>query len=102
MGLLTEDGDGSCQTRPSIKRNVCLRCLFVLPKYACFVNETGADRRDCLRKQGYSVRGRPIMSPKLTFRGERMSAIVGMSSTESLDYIDLGKTRLKLMSYSSL
>ena len=102
VGLLTEEEDGSCQTRPTIKRNVRLRCLFVSPKYACFVDEGGADRRDCLRKQGYSVRGRPIMSPKLTFCGERVSAIMGMSSTESLDYVDLGKTRLKLMSSSSL
>ena len=60
-------------------------CLYD-PSMLVFVDETGADRRDCLRKHGYSVRGKPIISQKLTFRGERVSAIVGMTSTEILDY----------------
>ena len=60
-------------------------CLYH-PSLLVFVDESGVDRRDSLRKHGYSVRGRPIMSQKLTFRGERVSAIVGMSSTEILDY----------------
>ena len=30
-----------------------------------FVDETGADRRNCLRQFGYSIRGRPEVSQKL-------------------------------------
>ena len=34
-----------------------------------FVDETGADRRNCLRRFGYSLRGRPAVSKKLLVRG---------------------------------
>ncbi|XP_065908973.1 uncharacterized protein [Dysidea avara] len=51
-----------------------------------FVDETGTDMRDSLRKYGYSVRGKPITSHKLTCRGQRVSAIVAMTTTGILDY----------------
>lgn len=65
-----------------------------------WVDETGSDRRDQLRKFGYSVRGLPATCKRLLTRGTRVSAIVGMSSdgveayelsigsTDSIKFID--------------
>ena len=40
-----------------------------------FVDETGADRRDSLRKFGYSLRGKCTRAQKLVARGRHVSAI---------------------------
>ena len=40
-----------------------------------FVDETGSDCRDALRKYGYSLRGRPQRSCSLLARGERITAM---------------------------
>ncbi|MBA4719389.1 MAG: IS630 family transposase [Nitrosopumilus sp.] len=45
-----------------------------------WVDETGSDRRDQLRKFGYSVRGLPAVSKHFLTRGTRISAIVAMSA----------------------
>ena len=45
-----------------------------------WVDETGSDRRDQLRKFGYAMRGQPATCKRLLVRGVRISAIVGMSS----------------------
>ena len=37
-----------------------------------FIDETGADRRNCIRKYGYSM---PLKTHRLLVRGERVSAI---------------------------
>ena len=50
-----------------------------------FVDETGADRRSCLRKYGYSLRGRPACKNTLHFRGKRVSAISCMSVEGIID-----------------
>ena len=50
-----------------------------------FIDETGADRRNMLRKQGYSVRGKPPQNHSLLVRGERVSAIACMSAMGILD-----------------
>ena len=42
--------------------------------------------RDSLRKYGYSVRGRPAISQKLSFRGQRLSAMVVMTNSGILNY----------------
>lgn len=49
------------------------------PRYFAFVDETGADGRDRLRKYGYSLRGKPAVSNKLFFRGQRVNAIASIS-----------------------
>ena len=56
------------------------------PSMLVFVDETGTDMRDNLRKYGYSARGKPIVSHKLPLHGQRVSAIVAMTSTGILDY----------------
>lgn len=55
------------------------------PEMLVFVDETGADRRDCMRRFGYSLRGRPAISHKLLVRGPQVSAIAAMSCDRVLD-----------------
>ena len=44
-----------------------------------FVDETGTDRKDTLRKYGYSLRGKLLKAQRLLVRGEHLSCIVAMS-----------------------
>ena len=44
-----------------------------------FIDETGTDRRDCIRRRGYSLRGRTPIVQKLLARREHVSAICSMS-----------------------
>lgn len=44
-----------------------------------FIDKTGTDRRDSLRKEGYSLRGMPARAQKLLARGEHISVISAMS-----------------------
>ena len=52
-----------------------------------FLDETGADRRNHLRKYGYGVRGIPVQQYSLFVRGERTSAIAIMSVKGILDVL---------------
>ena len=44
-----------------------------------FIDETGSDRRDMLRKKGYSLRNKPPRAQKLFNSRERVSALACMS-----------------------
>ena len=50
-----------------------------------FVDETGCDRRDLIRKKGYSIRGKPAVTHKLLIRGEHVSVIAAISLKGLLD-----------------
>lgn len=50
-----------------------------------FVDETGADNRNLVRKYGYSRHGKPLRVHKLLVRGERISAIACLSAAGLLD-----------------
>ena len=50
-----------------------------------FVDESGADRRNILRKYGFSIQGKPATYQTLFGRGTRVSAIACMSSAGLLD-----------------
>ena len=50
-----------------------------------FVDETGSDARNKLRKKGYSIRGKLARYQTFFLRGERISAIACMSSAGLLD-----------------
>lgn len=50
-----------------------------------FVDETGSDARNKLRKRGYSIRGKPARNQTFLVRGERISAIACMSTAGLLD-----------------
>jgi len=77
----------------AIQRSELLRSQYLLdmsifrghPDMLVFVDETGTDRRDCMRRFGYSLRGRPAVSRKLLVRSQRVSAIVGMCCDGILD-----------------
>ena len=51
-----------------------------------FIDESGTDRRDSLRKFGYSMRGKRTRSHKLLARGKHISVIAAMSTHGMLDY----------------
>ena len=55
------------------------------PEMFVFVDETGADRRNTLRKYGYSMRGRLALNHSHLIRGERISAIACISLHGLLD-----------------
>jgi transposase len=50
-----------------------------------FIDESGADNRNRMRRYGYSVRGKPPQTHQMLVRGERVSAITCMSSVGILD-----------------
>lgn len=50
-----------------------------------FLDETGADQKDVVRRYGYSLRGSPIKKQTLLVRGERTSAVAIMSTRGVLD-----------------
>ena len=43
-----------------------------------FIDETGTDRRDAMRRFGYSLRGQPAKTHKLLVRGKHITAIVAI------------------------
>ena len=53
-----------------------------------WVDETGCDKRDTLRKYGYSFRGERAVCQRLLARGKRVSAIAAMCWSGILD-VDL-------------
>ena len=55
------------------------------PEMLIFLDETGSDKRNSLRKYGYSLRGKPAVSHKLMVHGKRVSAIALMSVCGMLD-----------------
>ena len=50
-----------------------------------FLDETGSDRRNILRKYGYSMRGKTPQNHTLLARGEHLSAVALMSVCGILD-----------------
>ena len=63
-----------------------------------FLDETGSDQRDALRRYGYSLRGKPPRSVRLLHRGEHISAITAMTS----EGIQCVRVEVQLMAASSL
>ena len=50
-----------------------------------FLDETGTDRRNVLRRYAYSWRGMPAVSHRLLVRGQRLSSLAIMSTSGVLD-----------------
>lgn len=65
----------------AVQRSDELRAKFMAdvsvydPSMLIWVDESGCDRRNCMRKWGYSVRGLPPQDHRLLVRGTRYSAI---------------------------
>ena len=51
-----------------------------------WVDETGSDRRDHMRRFGYSLRGESPVVHRLLHRGRRISAIAAMSMNGLVAY----------------
>ena len=51
-----------------------------------FLDESGTDHPDSLRKFGYSMRGKRTRSHKLLVRGKRVSVVAALSTNGMLDY----------------
>lgn len=45
------------------------------PEMLIFLDETGTDRRNTIRRCGYSMQGKPLVSHRLLFQGDRLSAL---------------------------
>ena len=75
----------------ALQQDSFLRQQFILdvsvysPEMLIFLDETGADRRNSLRRYAYSLRGKPATNHSLMVRGERVSAIACMSMSGLLD-----------------
>ena len=75
----------------ALQRDEFLRQKFILdmsvysPDMLIFLDESGADRRNMLRKYGYSMRGKPAQKHTLLVRGEHVSAIANISVSGLLD-----------------
>ena len=54
------------------------------PELFVFIDETGTDRRDSMRKFGYGLRGMPPVSQKLLVRGQRVSTIAAICFDQGL------------------
>jgi len=90
--LLHESGFTRQRLRcTAIRRDEMLRQQFILdvsvytPEMLIFLDETGADRCNMLRKYGYSMRGKPVANHSLLVRGERVSAVAVISVCGLLD-----------------
>ena len=62
------------------------------PEMLVFVDETGADLRNAIRRYGYSIRGKPLTSQVMLARGERVSAIACISVSGLLDVMTVKGT----------
>ena len=61
------------------------------PEMLIFLDETGFDNRNVLRRYAYSFRGKPARSHKLLVRGEHLNAIAFMSIFGIIDcHIECG------------
>ncbi len=73
------------------QRDTVLRQKYILevsvykPEMFIFLDETGADNRDIVRRYGYSLRGMPLKKQTPLVRGERSSAVAIMSTCGILD-----------------
>ena len=76
----------------AIQRSEDARAQYLLevgiykPDMLVFVDESGTDRRDAMRRFGYSLRGRPCIAKSLLVRGKRVSAIAALAVDSVLDF----------------
>ena len=60
------------------------QCYLLKPAMFIWVDETGTDRRDNIRKFGYSLRGITPASHRFLSHGKRINVIAAMSLTEGI------------------
>ena len=71
----------------AIQRNDALRgafiaqCCLLNPNMLVWVDETGTDRRDNIRRYGYALRGTRAVSHRILSRGKRINVMAAMSTS---------------------
>ena len=85
-------------TRKKVQRVACQRSTILRAKFMSealvynrdkfvWIDETGSDRRNCLRKYGYSLRGyRAVKNSLIISRGQRVNAIAAITQQGLLSY----------------
>ena len=68
-----------------IRQQYILDVSVYKPEMVIFLDETGADQRNALRRYGYSLRGIPLKNNTLLVRGEHVSGLAFMSTYGLLD-----------------
>ena len=72
-------------TRVAVQKNEELRAKYkqdisiFQPEMLVFIDETGSDRRDTMRKFGYSLHGKPAKALKVFCRGTHVTAITALN-----------------------
>lgn len=74
------------QRSEELRARYAVEVALYSPRMFVFVDETGSDRRNAMRKFGYSLRGKRCVAKMLLARGERVSAIAGLTLDGILDY----------------
>ena len=78
-------------TRVAVQRNEELRIRYKQdisifnPDMFVFIDETGSDRRDTMRKFGYSLRGKPAKASNVFHRGTHVTAIAALNMNGIVD-----------------
>ncbi len=57
------------------------KCLLLTADMFVWVDETGSDARNHIRRYGYALRGMRAVCSRLLSRGKRINAIAGMATT---------------------
>ena len=71
--------------RSDFSRSVYMMDLCIFPpEMLVFIDESGFDCRDTLRKYGYSLRGQPCQAVSHLHRGKRLSVIAAMCTDGAL------------------
>ena len=68
-----------------LRQHFMAQVTVYLPEMLFFIDETGADNRNLVRRYGYSIRGKPLKTHSFFVRRERVSAIACISMAGLLD-----------------
>ena len=78
----------AAQRSDSLRGSFMAQVLLYRPELFVWMDETGCDRRNCMRKFGYAIRGDTPTYHRILVRGQRISAIAAISS-DGLVAVDL-------------
>ena len=66
------------QRNEELRSSFVCDCEIYSPEMMVFVDETGSDNRDSMRKFGYALRGQRATSVRLLCRGKRVNSVAAM------------------------
>ncbi len=66
------------QQNESLRLSFISDCEIYTPEMMVFVDETGSDARDSMRKFGYALRGQRATSRRMLCRGKRVNSVAAM------------------------